>query len=148
MTYTPEGYSTLTPVIISKDAKATIESYERALGANVRAIMKCPQSGDIMHASLTIGDSTLFVSDECTDMGIHVTERQEFYLYVENADNAFAQAKKAGYSEVSELQDMFWGDRIGAVKDINGNTWKLAQKVRDVSPEEMEDAIKSMGEAA
>lgn len=148
MTNTPEGYSTLTPVIISKDAKATIENYKNALGANVRGIMECPQSGKIMHACLNIGDSTIFVSDECPDMNITVSGKQEFYLYVENTDNAFEQAKKSNWSEVSEPEDMFWGDRIGSVKDVDGNTWKLAQKVRDVTEEEMADAIKKMGEAA
>ena len=39
---------------------------------------------------------------------------------------------------------MFWGDRIANVKDIDGNTWKLTQAVRDVSPEEIEEAMKAM----
>ncbi len=42
---------------------------------------------------------------------------------------------------------MFWGDRVGAVRDVDGNLWKLAQKVRDVSPEEMEEAMKNMPSA-
>ena len=76
-----------------------------------------------------------------------VTGHQEFYLYVENADSVFEKAKDAGWDVVSKPEDMFWGDRIGSVKDVDGNTWKLAQKVRDVSPEEMDEAMKAMASA-
>lgn len=147
MTKRPEGFSTLTPVVISKNAQATIDAYKDALGAEERCgIMLCPQTGKVGHAGLKMGESTIFISDAFPDMGKNVTGRQEFYLYVENTDNAFAKAKNAGWDIVSEPEDMFWGDRIGAVNDIDGNTWKLAQKVRDVSPEEMEEIMKKMGE--
>jgi hypothetical protein len=39
---------------------------------------------------------------------------------------------------------MFWGDRVSKLTDENGNTWSLAQKVRDVSPEEIDSAVKQM----
>jgi len=148
MTNTPEGFSTLTPVIISKDARATIEDYKNALGAEVCGIMDCPKTGKVVHGGLKIGGATLFVSDEFPEMGMPATGQQQFYLYVENADNAFNKAKDAGWVVANDPEDMFWGDRIGTLKDKNGNTWKLAQKVRDVSPEEMEEAMKKMGEAA
>lgn len=148
MTNTPEDYSTLSPVIISKNAQATIDSYKDILGAEVNCgIMMCPITGKVGHAGLKIGSSTIFVSDEFPEEGKEATGRQEFYLYVENADNAFAKAKNAGWSVINDPEDMFWGDRIGVVKDVDGNTWTLAQKVRDVSPEEMEEAMKKMGEA-
>ncbi len=149
MSNTPEEYSTLSPVIISKNAEATIEAYKDILGAEINCgIMLCPKTGKVGHAGLKIGDSTIFISDAFPEEGIEITGRQEFYLYVENADNAFNKAKNAGWSVVKDPEDMFWGDRIGAVNDLDGNTWKLAQKVRDVSPEEMEEAMKKMGEAA
>ncbi len=149
MTSIPEDYSALSPIIISKNAQATIDGYKNILGAEEHCgIMLCPKTGKVGHAGLKIGSSTIFVSDAFPEEGKDITGRQEFYLYVENADNAFAKAKNAGWGVVSDPEDMFWGDRIGAVKDGDGNTWKLAQKVRDVSPEEMEEAMKKMGEAA
>ncbi len=139
---TPEGFSTLTIVIISKDAQATIDSYKKALGADVSCVMRCPDSEKIGHACLRIGDSTLFISDEAPEMKMTATGKQEFYLYVENADEALAQAKSAGWTATDDPEDMFWGDRVGAIQDLNGHTWKLAQKVRDVSLEEMEEEMK------
>jgi PhnB protein len=38
------------------------------------------------------------------------------------------------------LQDMFWGDRWGALVDRWGIRWNLAQHVKDMSPEEMKRA--------
>ncbi len=145
---TPEGFSTLTSVIISKNAKATIDSYEKALGADVTCMMRCPDSDDVAHACLKVGESTLFISDEWPAMNVTATGKQEFYLYVANADEALTKAKKAGWTVTESPEDMFWGDRVGAIQDLNGNTWKMAHKVRDVSPEEMEEAMKKMGSPA
>lgn len=147
MSYTREGYSTLTPVIITKDARATLEGYKNALGIEVRETMDCPQSGNLMHACLTIGNSTIFLGQEAPIQGFALTERQELYLYVENSEDALKKAIKAGWEKISEPEDMFWGDRVAAVKDIDGNTWKLVQAVRDVSPEEMEAAMEAMRKA-
>jgi len=147
MSYTREGYSTLTPVIITKDARATMKGYQHALGVEVRETMDCPQSGNLMHACLTIGNSTIFLGQEAPIQGFALTERQELYLYVENAENALKKAVEAGWEALSKPEDMFWGDRIAAVKDIDGNTWKLVQAIRDVSQEEMEQAMKTMANA-
>ncbi len=146
MTSIPKDYSTLSPVIISKNAQATIDEYKNILNAEENCgVMTCPKTGKIAHAGLKIGDSTIFVSDAFPEEGMNITGQQEFYLYVENTDNAFNKAKSARWNVVSVPEDMFWGDRIGTVKDGDGNTWKLAQRIRNVSPEEMEEAMKKMG---
>lgn len=145
--YTREGYSTLTPVIITKDAQVTLDGYVNALGIEVRETMDCPLSGKLMHACLKIGNSTLFLGQEAPIQGFGLTERQELYLYVENAEAALKKAVDAGWQELSKPEDMFWGDRIATVKDMDGNTWKLTQYIRTVSPEEIQEAIKSMANA-
>lgn len=149
MTTKPEGFPTLTPVLICKDARASIEDYKSALGADDSCeVMECPQTGKVMHVGLRIGDAALFLSDEFPEMDIEVTGHLQFYLYVENADDAFAKAKAAGWTVSNDLEDMFWGDRVGTLQDKSGNTWKLAQKVRDITPEEIEEAMKKLAEAA
>ncbi len=143
----PDQYSTLTSALFVDNAKETIELYKKALGAEVCGVMNCPSSGKIIHAGLKIGESTLFISDANEQMGMPATGRQQFYVYVEDADSAFEKAKAAGFKAVEAPQDMFWGDRVGALTDANGNTWKLGHHVRDVPPEEMMQAIKQMAEA-
>jgi hypothetical protein len=44
-----------------------------------------------------------------------------------------------------ELADMFWGDRYGQLDEPFGHRWSMATHVRDVSPEELEEAMKAMG---
>jgi PhnB protein len=47
------------------------------------------------------------------------------------------------------VQDMFWGDRFGAVTDPFGHAWGLATHKEDLSPEELrkraEAAMARMG---
>jgi PhnB protein len=59
-------------------------------------------------------------------------------LYVEDVDAQFAQALAAGGSEVRPLQDQFYGDRSGTLRDPFGYQWTLATHKEDVPPEEMQ----------
>jgi uncharacterized glyoxalase superfamily protein PhnB len=37
-------------------------------------------------------------------------------------------------------EDMFWGDRYGSVTDPFGHTWSFATHIKDMTPEEMQEA--------
>jgi PhnB protein len=43
---------------------------------------------------------------------------------------------------VAPLEDQFWGDRYGVVRDPFGHHWSLGQPVREVSMEEIAEAMK------
>ena len=40
---------------------------------------------------------------------------------------------------------LFWGDRYGVVEDPFGHHWSIATHKRDVSPDEMRQAMKAAG---
>jgi uncharacterized glyoxalase superfamily protein PhnB len=40
-----------------------------------------------------------------------------------------------------QVDEMFWGDRYGRIEDPFGHDWSIATHVRDVSPEEMRNAM-------
>ena len=143
----PEGFSTLTTAIITENAQSLIDSYEKALGAELGCAMNCPLSGKIAHASLKIGESSLFISDANPDMGMNSTGRNQFYVYVDDVAASYKRAEDAGFSGQEAPEDTFWGDRVGTLTDSIGNTCKLAQHVKDVTPEEMEAAMKEMAAA-
>ena len=63
------------------------------------------------------------------------------HLYVEDADKVFAAAQAAGAEVTMPLQDQFWGDRYGKLKDPFGHTWAIATHIKDQSPEEMKAAM-------
>jgi PhnB protein len=43
--------------------------------------------------------------------------------------------------ELKELQDQFYGDRSGTLKDPFGHIWTVATHKEDVTPEEMNKRI-------
>ena len=139
----PEGHHTLTPYLVVRGAAAAIEFYARAFGAREVHRHASPD-GRLMHAELRIGDSPLMLSDEYPEMnesrsplGIGCTP-VTLHIACEDVSAAFERAVKAGCLVTFPLQDMFWGDRFGKLKDPFGHEWSLSQHVEDVSPEEVE----------
>jgi len=63
---------------------------------------------------------------------------------VDDADAVAAQAIRVGAKSRMPVTDMFWGDRYGQIEDPFGHRWSIATHVRDVTPEEMHQAMKSM----
>lgn len=138
----PEGQHSITPYLGIKDAAKAIDFYKAAFGATEMFRLEGPD-GRIGHAELRIGDSSLMLAEPCDQAG-GLTASQSLggaavglHLYVEDVDARFAQAIKAGATEVSAVQDQFYGDRSGTLKDPFGNLWFIATHVEDVSVEEI-----------
>lgn len=145
----PDGFSTITPSLLINGAAEAIELYKKALGATEISRINWPDGSDkIMHACLQIGSSKIFLADAVEGINCGAPSNSNFYLYLDDVDAAFAKARAAGLDETCPVTDMFWGDRMGAVKDKFGIGWTLATHTRDVSPEEMEAAKKQFGKAA
>lgn len=123
----PEGYHSITPYLIVKDASRAIDFYSRAFGAKEIMRMKGPD-GKISHAELRIGDSMLMLSDEMPGDGNRSPQSlggstAGVFLYVEDVDAVFKQAISEGAKVEKPLEDMFWGDRYGNVTDPFGHSW-------------------------
>ena len=137
----PDGYHTITPHLIVRDAAKVIDFYKKAFGAE--EIMRMPgPSGAIMHAELRIGDSAIMLGDEKPEMGCKSPQTLggspvSFYVYVQDVDAAWKRAVDAGVKIRMPLTDMFWGDRSGQVEDPFGHAWSLSQHVKDLTPEEI-----------
>lgn len=140
----PSGYHTITPSIIVSNAKAAIEYYKRAFGAEeIMPPMLAPGSNKVLHAELKIGDSPFFITDENPAMGARSPQSVggtsvSLYIYTPDVDKVFDGAVKAGGKAVMPPADMFWGDRFGTLIDPFGHQWGLATHVEDVSPQDME----------
>lgn len=143
----PEGYHTLTPYLAVEDASRAIDFYKRAFGAEEVVRMPGPD-GKIGHAELQVGDSKLMLSDPFPQSNVRPPSERggptaSVFMYVEDADATFEQAKSAGATVVMELEDMFWGDRFGTLADPFGHVWSLATHKEDLSPEEMAERSKA-----
>jgi PhnB protein len=142
----PNGFHTVTPALIVRNAAEAIEFYKKALGAEEGMRMEGPD-GKIMHAELTIGNSKIFISDENLAMGCKSPQAlggnaSSLYLYVEDVDKTFQKALEAGGTATMPVTDMFWGDRFGNFADPYGHNWGLSTHTQDMSKEEIEEAAK------
>jgi PhnB protein len=147
--YIPEGMHSVTPHLVCAGAADAIEFYKKAFGATETSRMPGP-NGKLMHASITIGGSTIMLVDESPEMGMPGPKALKgsaviVHLYVENAEEFVARAAAAGAKITMPVTDMFWGDRYGQLEDPFGHRWSVATHVRDVTAAEMGEAMRAMG---
>lgn len=154
--YKPEQYSRVTPYLLFQDAGKAMDFYKEALAAE--EVMRLPgPDGVTMHGEIRIGEAHIMMGSvtEATpsewkgktveDLGASPVS---FYVYYPDVEAAFDHAIRAGMKEKSSIKEQFWGDKMGILIDPFGYEWSLAQKVRDMSPEEMNSAMCSAKDAA
>lgn len=144
----PHDMHTVTPHLVCDGAAAAIDFYKKAFNAVETARMQTPD-GKIMHAMVRIGDSNVMLVDEFPDYGSVGPKKLNgspvtLHVYVPDVDQVFEQAVAAGATVRMPVEDQFWGDRYGSVVDPFGHNWSLATHVKDMSPEEMTEAMQSM----
>ena len=137
----PEGYHALTPYLVVGDASKAIEFYKGAFGAEEMMRMGEP-GGKVGHAELRIGDSVVMLADEHPEVDARSPETiggspVSIVLYVDDSDAVYDRAVKLGATAERPVENQFYGDRAGTVRDPFGHRWNVHTHVEDVSPEEM-----------
>lgn len=130
----PEGYTTVTPWIISADTPQLIDFLAAAFDGTELARL-ANDDGSISHAEVRIGDAVVMAFD--APPGIDPMPAF-IRLYVDDARKGFAKALEAGATEVTKPTLLAFGDRVARVRDPLGNIWWLQQRVEDVSETEMQ----------
>ena len=144
----PQGMHSVTPHLVCAGAADAIEFYKKAFGAVEAARLPGPD-GKLMHAMVRIGDSPVMLVDENPQMGMLGPKALKgtpvtVHLYVDDADAFVARAAKAGAKVTMPVDEMFWGDRYGRLEDPFGHHWSVATHVRDLSAQEMQQAMQKM----
>ena len=141
----------LVPHLVVDDAAAAIDFYVKAFGATEYIRMPGPE-GKLIHAALDINGTMVMLNDDFPEAtggksttptalgGSPVTIHMQF---ADDVDARFKRALDAGATVIAPLEDQFWGDRYGVVRDPFGHQWSLAQTVREV---DMAEVAKSMGQ--
>ena len=131
----PEEYGSVTPYLVVEGAEELLGFLQKAFGATVRGEggMRGPD-GKIGHAEVEIGDSIVMLADVPPD---GEALQAMLVLYVEDCDATYKKALAAGAESVRELEDQFYGDRSGSVRDKWGNQYYISTHIEDVSEEEM-----------
>lgn len=144
-----EVQPSVSPHLVVADGAAAVDFYVKAFGAVELGRVPGPD-GRLMHAALQINGSTVLLNDDFPEYndgksstptalgGTPVT----IHLTVTDVDSKFQQALDAGATVVAPLEDQFWGDRYGVLRDPFGHQWSLGQPVREVSPDEIAEAMK------
>ena len=141
----PDGYHSITPMLIVKDGLKAIEYYKKVFGAIDKGTMMMPDNKSVAHAELLIGDSKIMLSDEFPEMkSLSPTtiggSPVSLYLYVEDVDKTFNLAVTEGGKSLFPVQDRFYGDRHGTIQDPFGHIWSIATHIKDLTKDEMKKA--------
>ncbi len=142
-----DGYHSITPYLTVDNCAAAIKFYHHAFGAE--EVMRLPMGDKIGHADIIIGDSHIMLSDEFEEMGKLGPNKRggatsSIMIYVEDVDTAFQKALAAGGEMVRPVENQFYGDRSGWLKDPFGHEWTLSTHIEDVSPEEINRRMQDM----
>jgi PhnB protein len=146
----PPGQENLIPHLVCDSCSEAIEFYKKAFGAVEISRAPSVDGRKIMHAALRIGNSFVYLNDDfpefCggksqTPKGLKGTP-VTLHHYVADCDAAIKRAQDAGATVAMPAQDMFWGDRYGMVIDPYGHKWAFATHIKDMTPTEMQAAMK------
>ena len=147
---TPQTATTLYPHLVYRNAAAAIDFYKRAFGATELMRLNEP-SGKVGHAELQIGNAMFSLSDEYPDYDAISAETLggspiKLHLSVADVDQFAAQAISEGAQLTRPIDDQFYGDRTGQIKDPFGYTWTVATRKRDVAVADMQKFLDEFGE--
>ena len=130
------------PYLRVHDTARAIDFYNRAFGA-IETFRLTEPNGRIGHAEIKLGAATLMVSDEYPENGIRGPlslggTAVAIHLHVSDVDRLFQQAVAAGATVIRPLENHFYGERSGTVRDPFGHEWLIGGHLEDVSTDEMQ----------
>ena len=125
----PTGGVTAHLTIPDGRAAEAVDFYRRAFGAEPAMEPMMGEDGKrIMHAHLRLNGGSLMLNDDFPEYGGGKPAPNgavTLHLQVTDADAVFNQALEAGATETMKLEDQFWGDRYGQLRDPFGVTWSI-----------------------
>jgi uncharacterized glyoxalase superfamily protein PhnB len=129
----PEPHSTVIPGHRYRNAHAAIDWLCKVLGFEHHAIYP-GEDGTIAHAELTLGGGMIMLGSSKNDEYSHGfkspqelggIETRSVYIFVPDADAAYARAEAAGAVIVRPLADTPYGSREFTVNDPEGHSWTV-----------------------
>jgi len=135
----PDNMPRITAYLLYHDVPAALDWLTKTFGFKEQSRMKGPD-GVVSHGSIELGEGVVMMG---RPDGVYKNPKelggatQMLYVYVDQVDQHFERAKKAGAKILKVPEDQFYGDRRYAAEDPEGHHWYFAQHVKDVTPEEM-----------
>lgn len=128
--------SGVTPHLTIRDGKCAeaIAFYSRAFGAVEQARHTEDNGERLLHAALKINGDFVMMHDDFPEYRGGEPTREPaaavFHIAVDDADAWWQRAVEAGAEITMPLEDQFWGDRYGHLKDPYGHTWSIGAPIK------------------
>jgi PhnB protein len=131
---------TASPRLAFRDPAKAIEFYQRALGA--KETFRFEVGGQIPHAEIMIGDSTVNIAGEWPEGGRFSAETLghspvSMSIQVDDVDTFTERAVAAGMKLMRAAQTQFYGHRDALLQDPFGYSWAVVTVIEEMSVEEM-----------
>ncbi|WP_159587016.1 VOC family protein [Chelativorans xinjiangense] len=127
------------PHLVVEGAERAIAFYERAFGAKCESKHPAEDGTRLIHAHLLLGSGALFLHDDFPEFGeaggVKAPGRLggtslTVHLETDDADALWEQAVEAGAEIVMPLDNQFWGQRYGKLRDPFGHAWSIGGPVK------------------
>ena len=129
--YIPPGLASITPYLLVSDASGAIDFYRDVVRPD--EIMRHEETGTVVHARLSIGNSVLELGQHGTHTAndVVVLPWVGVHLYLQDVDAVLAKASAAGSRTLVPIMDQPYGDREVTIVDPFGVVWFLATHLHD-----------------
>lgn len=114
----PEGYNTVMPYLIVKDALGLMEFLKEVFGA-VEKMKEMTDNSQLRHGEVLINESCIMMAEASDQWRV---QNAGMYINVANADETYKKALTAGADSIMEPANQSYG-RSGGITDPHGNTW-------------------------
>jgi PhnB protein len=141
-------YGTVSVSLVTRDAKAAMDFYEKVFGAKELYRLTLPDGG-IAHAEFKIGDTVIMIADEKPQWGNKGPATLGgspvvLNVMVDDPDATVAKAAAEGGKVLLPVADQFYGYRSGRIQDPDGHLWIVSKLIEEVSPDEMQKRMDTM----
>lgn len=120
--------------LIVKDVEAAQKFYVDVFRFSKTEEVSYDENGRMVHTAIKYHDSLFMIGAE----GVYdkkmvspntsgVLSPVTLYVYCDDVDVFYGHAVKHGAQSTMEPTDMFWGDRVCQVKDLDGYHWSFAK---------------------
>lgn len=123
--YAREGFGTVTPYLVAKDADGLIETMKRVFDGEEK--FRAIGSAGGIHCEMKVGNSMLMLGGGGPGLAFQGdSQPMAFHVYVPDCDAVYQKALAAGMTSIHAPMDQEYGERSAGTKDQAGNTWYMA----------------------
>jgi len=127
----------ITPYLLYEDVAGAMRFLSKAFGFKKSGRAMSGKNGKLSHAAMKLGDDLIMVGypgpryKNPKKLG---EATQTLYVKVNDVDEHFAYAKKAGANILEEPEDTFYGHRRYGAEDPEGHQWYFSTKSKRATP--------------